>query len=43
MKLPVFFHDKEGYKNAIEGHFPFLLGFDINYKIMVLKYLGPDH
>jgi len=43
MKLLDFFHKEEIYKSSKEGHFPFLLGFVRNCKIMVFKDLGPNH
>jgi hypothetical protein len=38
-----FFCGEEIYKSFKEGLCPFMLGFDINCKIVVFKDLGPDH
>jgi hypothetical protein len=43
MKIVLFFHREEVYKNTREGPCPILLGFGKKYKIVVFKYLDPDH
>jgi hypothetical protein len=42
MKIQGFFR-REIYKSSREGHFPFLLGFVRNCKIVDFKDLGPYH
>jgi hypothetical protein len=43
MKLLGFFQTEDIYKSVREDHCPFMLGFVRNYKLVVFKYMGPNH
>jgi hypothetical protein len=43
MKIMGFVHREEIYESGRDEHYPFLLGFSINYKIVAFKDLSPNH